>query len=124
VIATVLVLGVEVEVEKEVQRWVSSSGPSWMRHLEGGEGLSTEAEVDWTAVLTVQLSVVIAKMIWTEGWCSHHHRPKCSKDAGPVGSMSGTVSLSIRFVACSRYPPRHCHSTAHQRVLAAEDPCP
>jgi hypothetical protein len=73
-----------------------------MRHRVREEDLSTETEVDWTAVMMVQLMVVLAKMIRTEGWCSHYHRPKRSKDAGPVGSMSETVSLSIHLVACSR----------------------
>jgi hypothetical protein len=120
----VIVLVFVFVVEGKMQRWASSSGSSWMRHLEREEDLSTETEDDWTAVMMVQLLVVVAKMIPTEDWYWQHHRPKRSKDAGPVGSMSGTVSLSIHLVACSRYPPRCCRSSAHRRVLVAEDPCP
>lgn len=61
----VIVLVFVFVVEGKMQRWASSSGSSWMRHLEREEDLSTETV--WAAVMMEQLSVVVAKMIRTEG---------------------------------------------------------
>jgi hypothetical protein len=65
VTGTVVGVGVVFVVEGKMQRWASSSGSSWMRHLEREEDLSTETV--WAAVMMEQLSVVVAKMIRTEG---------------------------------------------------------